>query len=403
MNLDWLIVGGGIHGVHIAVRLLHEGDVDPERLRIVDPGPRLLDVWRQRTAVTGMAYLRSPLMHHVDAHPYALQSFASTYFRGDPDVLTPPNDRPSLGLFDAHCDHVLERAELATKHVRDRVDSIEIDEHGASVRLAGGGDLRAERVVLAIGAGDEVSWPSWAPRNHPRIQHVFHADPSRGAPGDRPVGVIGGGLTAAQVTLRLVRQRHRVALISRYPLRTAQYDTAPGWLGPKFMRGYARIGDVERRRSIITRVRAHGSMPSDVRQSLRTAEKRGCVTLSVASVERLQDIGDGFRLSLSDEGQVEVDRLVLATGLRRERPGGALLDGLVASASLPCAPCGFPIVDEALRWGSRLHVTASLAELELGPAARNIAGARRAGERILDALRAEAKRRATSRGRVRSR
>ena len=42
MALDWLIIGGGIHGVHIAVRLFGESGVAPERLRIVDPGdPRV--------------------------------------------------------------------------------------------------------------------------------------------------------------------------------------------------------------------------------------------------------------------------------------------------------------------------------------------------------------------------
>ena len=33
-TLDWLIIGGGIHGVHIAARLLGESGVAPDRLRI---------------------------------------------------------------------------------------------------------------------------------------------------------------------------------------------------------------------------------------------------------------------------------------------------------------------------------------------------------------------------------
>ena len=37
VELDWLIVGGGIHGVHLAVKLLAEGGVSASRLRIVDP------------------------------------------------------------------------------------------------------------------------------------------------------------------------------------------------------------------------------------------------------------------------------------------------------------------------------------------------------------------------------
>ena len=47
-----------------------------------------------------------------------------------------------------------------------------------------------------------------------------------------------------------------------------------------------------------------------------------------------------------------------------------------------------PIVDSALRWHPRIHVSGPLAELELGPASRNIAGARLAGTRLVEAARA---------------
>ena len=65
-----------------------------------------------------------------------------------------------------------------------------------------------------------------------------------------------------------------------------------------------------------------------------------------------------------------------------------MVDALIASASLPCARCGYPIVDSALRWHPRIHVSGPLAELELGPASRNIAGARLAGGRLVKAARA---------------
>jgi len=82
---------------------------------------------------------------------------------------------------------------------------------------------------------------------------------------------------------------------------------------------------------------------------------------------------------------VEAERVLLATGFSARRPGGTMVDDLVASASLPCARCGYPIVDAALRWHPRAYVSGPLAELELGPAARNIAGARRAANRIVQA------------------
>ena len=65
MSIDWLIIGGGIHGVHIAARLLGETDINPEQIRIVDPGERLLERWQTSTATTGMSHLRSPSVHHL--------------------------------------------------------------------------------------------------------------------------------------------------------------------------------------------------------------------------------------------------------------------------------------------------------------------------------------------------
>ena len=63
-----------------------------------------------------------------------------------------------------------------------------------------------------------------------------------------------------------------------------------------------------------------------------------------------------------------------------------MVDELIASASLSVANCGYPIVDQSLRWHPRIYVSGPLAELELGPVARNIAGARRAGERLVAAV-----------------
>jgi hypothetical protein len=45
----------------------------------------------------------------------------------------------------------------------------------------------------------------------------------------------------------------------------------------------------------------------------------------------------------------------------------------------------YPIVDRALRWHPGIHVTGPLAELEIGPPARNILGARLSAERLLGA------------------
>ena len=106
VTLDWLIVGGGIHGTHIAARLLGDADVAPDRIRIVDPGERLLARWRTCTETIGMTHLRSPSVHHLDADPWSLNRFAGKRKRRDPGLFAAPFERPSLALFNAHCDLV---------------------------------------------------------------------------------------------------------------------------------------------------------------------------------------------------------------------------------------------------------------------------------------------------------
>jgi hypothetical protein len=57
----------------------------------------------------------------------------------------------------------------------------------------------------------------------------------------------------------------------------------------------------------------------------------------------------------------------------------------VSDLELPIAPCGYPLVNSALCWTDGLYVLGPLAELEIGPVARNITGARQAAERISQA------------------
>lgn len=94
-----------------------------------------------------------------------------------------------------------------------------------------------------------------------------------------------------------------------------------------------------------------------------------------------------IELSLSSGNTIEVDEILLATGFGKKLPGGKLIKDLVENFDLEVSDfCGFPIVDENLSWGSKgIYVAGALAELEIGPSARNIAGARLAAERILKA------------------
>ena len=72
-------------------------------------------------------------------------------------------------------------------------------------------------------------------------------------------------------------------------------------------------------------------------------------------------------------------------------PARPLVDAAARGLGAELAPCGYPVPDAQLRWHDRgsgaLYVAGALAELELGPSARNLAGARLASERIVAAAR----------------
>ena len=392
--LDWIVVGGGIHGVHLAVRLLTDAGVSRDRLRIVDPGERLLDSWRRCSTNVGMAFLRSPSVHHLDTDPFSLLQFAGV--TGKKKAQTPrglfrqPFRRPSRTLFSAHCDEVLERHALPGLHLRDRVTDIDLGCDHVEVRLAEGEPLFARNVLLAMGASEQPRWPAWAAAMRDaggNIEHVFtpgfelHPRDWAGR-----IAVVGGGITAAQVATRLARgDRREVHILSPHALRREMFDSDPGWIGPKFMRAFSATPDLETRRKAITAARHVGSMPPDVHRTLRKALERRTVLWHEGEVAA--HTGDhGIEVTVGDE-RITVDGVLLATGFEGQRPGGSLLDRLIESHSLPCASCGYPVVDTNLRWHPRVFVTGPLAELEIGPVARNIVGARQAAERIVPAAR----------------
>ena len=385
--LDWVIIGGGIHGVHIAARLIGEAGVDSSQLRIVDPGERLLERWRTFTSTTGMRHLRSPSVHNLDMNPWSLMQFAGKRKQLKKELFAAPFNRPQLDVFNDHCDKVVGKFGLSKVHVRAKVDQCSLSCAHVSVVLSTGEQLSTSNVVLAMGSTEQPIWPEWAPAADSRVQHVFNSTFDGWPRTHERVVVVGGGITAGQVALRLVDEGHDVQVVSRHGLREHQFDSDPGWLGPRHMNGFQREPDVDKRRAMISNARHNGSVPPDVRRALNHAIGKGQIRWYEGQVEELKREKKGFTMNLATGDALEVDRVLLATGFAGHRPGGVLVDQLVETESLPCANCGYPIVDKTLRWHPRVYVSGPLAELELGPSARNIAGARRAADRLVAAAR----------------
>ncbi len=386
--LEWLIIGGGIHGTYLSYVLTHVAGVPMSRLRVLDPHAIPLALWEQFTTNVGMEFLRSPVVHNLDPDPQALVKFAYTVAGLPHARFTEPYRRPALDLFRAHAQYLIEHQRLRELRVQGRARGLQRYADGFRVETADG-DLTARRVLLALGVTEQPYWPAWAQTLRATgapITHIFDTTCRRP---EVPIGqqavVLGGGISAVQTALALAHHAPgQVTLVMRHPLRVHQFDSDPGWLGPKYLRGYQRESDYTQRRACIQSARHRGSVPPDVEQALGAAIGSGMLRLRMAEVRSatLNAAGEITLCSADGSEPIEAHLVVLATGFAATRPGGAWLDAAIAELGLPCAACGYPLVDEALAWYPGLYVSGALAELELGPAARNIAGARMAAERI---------------------
>jgi hypothetical protein len=95
---------------------------------------------------------------------------------------------------------------------------------------------------------------------------------------------------------------------------------------------------------------------------------------------------NGGALLIGRQGLYDCQRIVLATGFKEKRPDGGFMNQAVDEFNLKTAACGFPVISPSLQWHDRIFVTGPLSELQIGPVARNIVGARHSSSRITAAF-----------------
>ncbi|MEL6524924.1 MAG: FAD/NAD(P)-binding protein, partial [Chloroflexota bacterium] len=194
--LDWLVIGGGIHGTHLAHVLVHRMRVSPDDIRILDLHEKLLATWSQRTKNTGMPYLRSPRVHHIDIESRSLERFAQEHYSDESELWIDPYFRPSYELFQQHCQHVIDTYRLDHLLISGQALTLHRTKGGWCVETVRD-RLTARRVLLAIGR-QQLLIPDWAEKlmsDSAPIQHVLDMtfDMQQIATG-ATVMVIGGGI-----------------------------------------------------------------------------------------------------------------------------------------------------------------------------------------------------------------
>ncbi|HSJ39095.1 MAG TPA: FAD/NAD(P)-binding protein [Planococcus sp. (in: firmicutes)] len=387
----WIIVGGGIQGITMASYLIKQKKVAVEDLIIIDQHAEPLANWRRCTNAISMPYLRSPAVHHLDVNPFSLGAFVKNNGDSESASFLGRFKRPSLLLFENHCDHLINDLALKQAWVQGSVEAVSKITSGWQVHLQNAEKLQGENLVLAIGNSEQLSWPEWAVTLKDQFQapvhHIF--DPALPDFGEMkaPFTVIGGGITAVHLTMKLSALfPEQVTLLKRHPFRIHDFDSDPGWLGPKKQISFRKAVSYQKRRKLIAHARHKGSIPRDLHIKLLHQQRKNNLRIEEAQIHHA-----GFEkeaVQLYDEtGRLlhQSGTVLLATGFESMMPGGTWLPSVIKENQLKCANCGFPIVNGNLQWGQNLYVMGSLAELEIGPIAKNISGARQAAERIIQA------------------
>lgn len=388
---DIAIIGAGSQALTLVAHLLQKRSSLQNKFVTIDPSGKWMSRWQQQFAALGIPHLRSPAVHHPDPNPYALRRFAE----GRSDELFPPYDLPGTQLFDDFCRDVVHRWQLEDRVLKAAVTRIQpITDWGRcrfQLELETGQLLKARRVVLATGSG-KLQLPDWVHQissayPQERLRHSQQVDLRKLHLQGERILIVGGGLTSGHLAVGAIALGAKVQIMVRRQLQEKLFDADPGWLGPKYLKAFSAEADWEQRSSLIQQARNGGSMTPAIMTQLRRHSRSGQLRLDEqCEIVKAEWQNNCWRVSCTGGSEHECDRIWLATGTRFDATTEPLLKE-VQEAFPTQMINGLPVLDEHLRWsGCELFVMGGLAALQLGPVARNLSGARMAGDRIVPAL-----------------
>lgn len=397
-NISITIIGGGIHGISIALQLLREKPTAVKNLAIVDLHPQPLTAWRNKTERQGMTFLRSPAVHHTTPDPLGIVEYADRHNRSD--EFAPPYSQPSTSLFWDFCNDALIELTKYPIYYQFEVANIRWNKGAGRypfrIISTNNEGFRSSCVVLAIGGDDCTYIPpeflGWQHQFPDSIVHSskFSVNCKQLSEEKNKILIVGGGLTAGTMGRSLSERGHQVVLISRKQLKTEQFDFPPIWLGPKALTEFSNETDFLRRYQIIQENRGEGSITPDVMDTLKKATN---VELYPETyIRNIYPIKEdyyqhGLQVETTKELITNVNRIVLATGYRFNLSRYGFLSELINQHPIPLI-CGLPQLDSTLQFHpiENLYGSGTVAQLQIGPAAGNIAGASLAYEYLREKL-----------------
>ena len=377
---DLVVVGAGIHGAFLLRRALRDRIVAPDRALWLDPEPRPFAVWRRRTHNCRMDFLRSPASHGIERDFRALRRDLD-----DPARFAPPYHRPAVTVFEDHLDEAADELLSRVAYRQTTLRYVERAAHAHWSVVCADGVIAARRVILALGQ-PEPYLPAPLRVYRAGAAPVYHLY-DRSIPDsvrEAPTLLIGNGIGATHFALWYADAGRPIDWWMRSATTVYDFDSDPAYIGPKGRAVIERARSSRTMPQLLGRVRRRGSIPPGLAQRLEDAPPHLVRRRYTALVGARYD---GRRFTARDvTGAItRPEVIVVATGFTPGPPARAVI-AASARRGLRTDGAGYPLVDDALQWAPGLFVSGGLAEMVLGPPARNIIGAHLAGRRIIPAL-----------------
>ena len=371
LTTESCIVGAGPHGLAAA---LHLKQVDPVAdVTVIDHSDEWLASWNQQFERAEINTLRSPIVHHPSPNPYALTDFVT---RNDLSRSGLPYDPPTTEAFSDFCTEIIAEADLAPP-LPAIPESLRSDHKSVELRTSVG-IIRAENLIIAANPHQRVipQW-TWNLIGHQAglLEHALDVNlPGMPELSGQRIAIIGGGLTAAHLARNAALKGATATIIARRPLQIRDFDTEPGWLGPKYLNNYQAESDAGQRIQTAKAARNGGSIPAWMHDSLTSPTKGGSIKIldstEVLSAHTTSPKGCVLHLNINEK--IYSDQVWLATGTQSTFDTVRWLQPILDD--IPIID-GFPLVDQSLRLGPHpIFVMGRAATFALGPAAGNLWG-----------------------------
>lgn len=373
-----VIVGGGVQAVALALRCLKEGHKD---FVIVDPQP-LLNEWVRNVLAQGIDKLRTPFTAHLDPSDDP-EAMMINLQNGRPLKGVNPAEPAHSYLFNGHSLRLVRKAGLEKYRVPGQVKLVEHRNYDSLGNWMVTVSVRGEEhyyltddVVCAVGLGKP-----WMPDlciAHPNIVHSHYVN-ANDLPYGRNFCVVGSGLTAATLAVKMAESGAKVDLCGRSQMSVQQLETDPLWRpGERLQKAFVNVEDHHERARQLKAARTANVVTPDIWERVVHHAEYGSIEMhtgvSVDGVEITEK--NAVRLNSKDH-----DAVIFATGYKvdvRNLPMFKHVSPILMHVD------GLPVLENNFESNLQgLFFMGKLGELAGGPLMRNIPGARYASKQIV--------------------